>query len=263
MTNTVAPIGVPKHAVCVRNGSWDIGKWVGGHEIGHALAMIIGGPVSTNYDADDYGEFADSLSEYCTCNHIGGSSHCFQSREYIGAAQGEGFAHMVSTSLFNARENGGHFGYYKNIKRTSWWTETVPVWKNLGDQQLWMKGKCEPTASEYGGLGTEWDWSQFFWQLWAHTSTGKFEMSDIATVWSGTGHTALCCSSASNCYSTTKLSCWLQGKTWAPFGRLWDYRSAHISGLDYLVDTVRDEFGSSSPKLDRFVDLGSSTGVDY
>ena len=190
-------------------------------------------------------------------------SHCFQSREYIGGASGETFANFIAATLFNAREEDAWLGYYKKIYHSSTWTEYPTVWKNLGDQRKWMEDYCKPASSDFGGLGAEWDWAQFFWQLWAHPNTGRFDMSDVFTVWQDTSDTVLCCNSTSNCWSTTWGSCLFVGGTWAGFGKLWDYRTSHPSGLDYLVDAVEDEWGFGSAKYSRFTNLGSQTGVNY
>jgi hypothetical protein len=116
----------------------------------------------------------DYMTDLCTCDEIGGTSHCFQSREYIDSASGEGFAHLVGSALYNDRAVTSWFGYYKNIYRSPTWTEVAPVWKNMSSQQHWVQSNCAPAAADFGGLGSEWDWTQFLWQLWGETNNGRF-----------------------------------------------------------------------------------------
>ncbi len=250
--------------VCYPSSSGIINKFVSGHEMGHALSIVIGGPFDNSYDADSLGVFSSSLSQYCKCAHLPASmnSHCLQSREYIGAASSEGFAHMVATSLYNARSSDSWFHYYKNVLLQSG-TQYAP-WESLGIQTHWVRSTCAPASSDFGGISAEWDWSQFFWQLWGVTANGQFNMADVVTVWSNTYETTRCCSSTSNCSSTLpKTTCEASGKTYAPFGKLWEYRSNHPSGLTYLVDTAIIQYGQGSDKFNRFYNLGSSTGVNY
>lgn len=295
--------GAFKHPICAPTTISSINKTITAHELGHGMAMMRGGPGPTNYDADVSGKFADQMtangSPYTsfkdppsytvynplrnTCICQPGYSHCIQSREYIGAAQGEAYANFVATSLFNNREAESWFNYYKQIYHgpNPYPADTsFDPWLRWDGQSKWIQNKCWPLGTDFGGLGSELDWGQFYWQLWATgTENQKFSFNDIHDVYrgrwdggtlkGGVQYTFRCCSSTSSCNTATitgpdgKPACSNSSHTVALFGPLWDQRSSHPPNLKYLVNSVRDIWGVGSDKYLRFTSLGNATGINY
>ena len=259
--------------LCVRpyggDGAVAIEKFQLGHEIGHALAWAQSGPLNTNYDADVNSVF-DNVPALCQCPSTG-SGHCIQSREFISSAQGESFATFIGTALMNDRDSTAWFNYYKSIYYDPDGAGSLPLatyspprWLNWADQSEWMRTNCLPTGAGVGGLGAEWDWIQFFWQIWAAgTSSQKLSVEQINDVWRETGVTLACCLNA----STQCALPYLTGGEWAcrggtltPLGRLWDTNAFHPSGSDSLVDSAFSELDFT--KFSRFTGLGSTLGVN-
>ncbi len=246
-------LGFRPHRVCYATDAGAISKFVLGHELGHAVSAMNNGPLHTNYGADDpsSGSFWIPSTLHCQGH---GSEHNLQSREYIGAAQGEGFAHAFSAALFNAREPNAGYKYYKKVYYTPP-GETSPRWVyegpwiGLGDSDRRIKTFCCPSTSTMGeriGLGTEWDWSQFYWQIWAQGSdTQKWTMSEIYELWSMTPHVTLTCVSSTACWESSN-GAFNVGKTY-----------------EKISDSMWEKYRYNYSKRVRFITATANTKVKY
>jgi hypothetical protein len=130
-------------------------KFLIGHELGHYVqAYTISIPPSS------YGPDPNAM---CGCSHVmtSSSTHCLQSREYIGAARKEGFAHFFATHMFNWHwEEDCRFAYYKEWMDASGIVHAPPVDIDCDVPVRWMQSYCPgPDA------GVEHDWLGFFWAL--------------------------------------------------------------------------------------------------
>jgi hypothetical protein len=151
-------------------------KFIAAHEIGHAV-----GHRKAEMHGSNYG--ATQPNALCSCNHIGGESHCLQSREYIRAAENEGWAHFFSSAVFNNRTAAnGWFGYYKEINDNDgeYDCEDLPCPIDVTNDVRWMEHEC---STGYTYRGVEWDWLTFFWGLWTEDATYKYTMTQITDVW--------------------------------------------------------------------------------
>jgi hypothetical protein len=142
-------------------------KSVIGHEVGHNVADKLFGSIGFSYSQDGGPAFP-----MCSCEHVTTSNkqHCLQSREFMAAAQTEGFGHFFATDLFNnGSQSDGMFAYYKevNLFGTSL---PPPVQVNVTVGSKWMATFCMPPMFE-AGKGTEIDWLAFYWQLNNRTSS--------------------------------------------------------------------------------------------
>ncbi|MDJ0763444.1 MAG: hypothetical protein QNJ97_10685 [Myxococcota bacterium] len=147
------------------------------HEFGHA----IGDAYADFYDIHSGSAYHDRpLLCYCT-----GTTHCLQSREYIAHAQSEGFAHFISSAVFNKRnttDQNGFFGYYKPINyppgRIDCTDDVCPV--DLTQFERWWHTWCD---TSWNDRGVEWDWLVFFWNLWTADDSSRYSITDILDVW--------------------------------------------------------------------------------
>lgn len=246
----------PFRQVCNATDATQIRKFVSGHELGHALQMmnVFGPGGNATYGADD--STSNSLwvptSDRCKRPAY---KHFIQSREYVGAAQKEGFSHFIGAALFNAREPYAGFKYYRNdVLYTppggTYGSYDMP-WLNWGHQTQNMKtSPCNVsslTMSGIMGLGMEWDWAEFFWQLWAHgTSVQQWTVGQIFDAWDETQWTTVDCASNTNCTVNYPNGTYKLGR---PYQTLYE---------DGVVNTMSD-----STKRLRFNDLSKATAVNY
>ncbi len=165
------------------NGGAGVWKHILAHEFGHRVAD------SANWvAAGDLGGYdpGDSPPALCDCDHMpGGAGHCLQSREKIGAAQGEGWAHFIATDAFNDKsDSDGYFLYYNPVRVALPSTIVYPpdTVVNALSNITWMQDNCPTWAL---GRGTEWDWLQFFYVLYAEpTLFNLLSIPDIHSVFS-------------------------------------------------------------------------------
>jgi hypothetical protein len=58
----------------------------------------------------------------------------------------------------------------------------------------WTEYECDPTGEDFEHYGTEWDWLEFFWNLYTVGGTGvKFDVSEINDLWVDNGDVAFVC----------------------------------------------------------------------
>lgn len=246
----------PYHRICLPYPGDSIEKFVAGHELGHAIHHMhvasFGGALGTADDpSPPSGPTSFWASPHLMCARPS-YSHFIQSREYIGLAQQEGFAHFVGAALFNAREPyagfkcyrdqvyytppGGTFGAYNK------------PWLDWGNYDRWLDDHCTIGSnwmSGFTGLGVEWDWAQFFWHLWAHgsTETRRWEVSQIFDVWNATSKT--------NVYCTDKYFCAENINGNYELGRLYEDLADSMVGVGSAIQEIH------------WRDVASQSGVNY
>ena len=143
-------------------------RHVVGHEFGHSVQRR--GIGTLDLTLTDYAD-GDSSVVACSCDHVMSSNrtHCLQSREELGVAFAEGFAHFVATRLFNDSSSAFcRFDYYKEFREDSGTVVPAPYRLNCGFPIDWMKTHgCQasdmPTDPPDGG--TEYDWMDFLWTI--------------------------------------------------------------------------------------------------
>jgi hypothetical protein len=58
----------------------------------------------------------------------------------------------------------------------------------------WIEYECDPTGEDFEHYGNEWDWLEFFWNLYTVGGTGvKFDVSEINDLWVDNGDVAFVC----------------------------------------------------------------------
>jgi hypothetical protein len=239
--------GPPGHAICYGSSSGtSVEKFKAGHEIGHAIAHQSSsqGPMPTSYKATNSASIFHPSAWAC---QTGEDTHALHSREFIGAAQGEGFAHFVGATLFNDRETDGWFGYYKTARLDNSNSEAPVYWVDVTDDKQHLHTYCAPSG--WTGVGTEWDWLNFFWNIWT-IGDYKWSVPDMYTIWSGTSSTTKCCLTPTNCVNPNP-GC-QSGWEYAPFGKKWS-----------SLQTTVDNSGWSQNKRDRFSNQGLASRVNY
>lgn len=139
-------------------------KFLIGHETGHWLKNAWASPFTfSNYDV--------SASEP-ECAWDGDGDHALRSREGNAAAFNEGFAHFLSTLMYNDHSQpnaGAKFRYYKDVDDVDAYSDLVAdeyivdveggVGNVDGGPNRWMETQCPTTA----GHGVEMDWQRFYW----------------------------------------------------------------------------------------------------
>lgn len=136
------------------------------HEVGHAAQYNAMGRLNNDYSAD----VNDGVNLFCSCLHVTDPNtnglHCLQSREYISAAEVEGYAQFFAAKAWNNQaEANCSFAYYKQFRVRSgdfWIVKQPPVQRDCGSNPKWMENYC---ASGETDRGVEWDWQNFLWNL--------------------------------------------------------------------------------------------------
>jgi hypothetical protein len=172
----------------IRFSSFPQKKFQMGHEFGHAIGDL--------YDVDLTGtncrSYVDTTNRLCrryvSSDPYGvNTKHVLQASELIECAEEEGFAHFISTVIFNNRDDGdGYFGaYYDTLMSES---PDVVVWApwscDVYDSVKWDEDICGANANH----GAEWDWLTFFWQIWDDGE--QINISQIHDLWTKDGDPA-------------------------------------------------------------------------
>jgi hypothetical protein len=212
--------------ICLLDTAYDTStnhKFIIAHEFGHFGAWHQGGPMNGAY-------FSDGPEADCSCSHLQGSDmyrwHCLQSKEYIGTAAVEGYAHFISSMTFNYQSASNcSFTYYKNQRENGVIT-VAPFAVSCIQNVRWMDTHCDPGNAN---LGTERDWLVFLWNLWTYgDSASHFSSAEVGNIYSNT----------------------------SPYGELGER-------WNDLTSTVVDIYGSLSYKHLQWVYRGYYAGVDH
>lgn len=169
-------------------------KFVFGHEMGHWVENVIGGGIGPGPDykyptKDAPCKFGVNDPKDLLGNTIkpgNANTHGIRSSEYSFGAMGEGFAHFISSVVFNdfddvgnVVDNDGVFRYYKDINvdtftdykdffnppgnsRVSLLTGNDP--ESFGGPDRWTNNECLQDWSE-NEISSELDWLRFFWHF--------------------------------------------------------------------------------------------------
>ncbi|MBN2715585.1 MAG: hypothetical protein JXX14_06995 [Deltaproteobacteria bacterium] len=169
-------------------------KTIIAHELGHALAGISEGPMDGDY-LGDKPEGAKYNSDYYGqgdhCSRGGTNNHTYSTREWIGDAQREGYAHFMAVATFNERSaTDTWFAYYGsqrfdiNDNKLAAHTGGELLVNTTGGSGFdgYTDKFCRP-PSKFKHLGSEGDWLNFFLALWTLGGDHKFEVSEINQVW--------------------------------------------------------------------------------
>jgi hypothetical protein len=203
---------------------------------------------------------------------------------------------LLSMAMLNYRTTNGMFKYYTNVMKSTYshhdpldgcagtdpycHAPLVPVsdYSATNYAVKWTTSECNP-AGQSGGpssfqhYGAEWDWMNFFWGLWVH-STNQYTIAEIMNLWNNTNgvHDAdaarLCCVFLPLPNPNPPLGCLKRNMV---SGSCATYTNYFVVGKLWTVDTAFDSDGQISDeayaqygttKGNRFRDLGNWTGVD-
>ena len=171
------------------DGSSDVNsKIIIAHEIGHTVQSVAMGMLMTNYGGDW------DAPQFCNCSHIDdpqgiNNLHCLQSKEYVSAAELEGFAQFMAAKTWNnpAETNCG-WAYYKPFREHQGEFGSVivapPMARLCGTPPgasglSWMEHNCALNMTNHG---VEWDWQQFLWDVTTQGTT-KSTMADLYNIY--------------------------------------------------------------------------------
>jgi hypothetical protein len=147
--------------------------------MGHNVQHVSMGLLSWDYSHEvEY--------EYCRC--INDENHCLQSREYISAAQLEGWAHFYAADLFNSgAQSNSWFAYYKQFNFFGF-PLYPPVHVDAYGNPQWIRNHCNAIDT-----GSELDWLTFYWWI-NNKGTYKYNYTDMKNVYrqACTGGTGNC-----------------------------------------------------------------------
>ena len=167
-----------------------------------------------------------SMLMKCNCYLIEGTPQmCFQSREFIRAAESEAWAYFYSTSLFNERETNCSFAYWHEMYDgedpfDAELDHYPPVTVDCADMPKWQYNLCP--ADDKGVLQ---DWLGFYWNVWANGDY-KYTINELSDV-----------------YSRPEVSS----------DMLWSE----------LVSAVNAKYPSNQEKRNQFINMGGFAGVNY
>lgn len=142
-------------------------KYVILHEYGHYQQDHYMGSILGRYDQ------SEATQAQCKCDHVepaGHRAHCLQSREYVSAAQQEGYAHFFAARAVNdLRGDDMVFVYAKQFRLDDGTVLQPPVVVTAANTALyfaWMKNRCAQADS-----GTELDWLAFYYHMNSWTTS--------------------------------------------------------------------------------------------
>jgi hypothetical protein len=211
-------------------------KYMIGHEIGHYVQDRAMGFPDRDLDSDV------SSEPLCTCDHYdttwGNRIHCMQSRETSGGAQVEGFAHAFALRTFNrTNQFDPVMVYYKPVKWNATSNPMLPPMALDGwgaSPGPWMRPRCAEA-----GKGVEWDWMVYFYRVSTESQSNHTKFQDLFNIYRRACGTA---SQPRNCIEG------INNITW-----------------EHLIVSARAYYGGSltDPRFTRFLNLGSTTGVNF
>jgi hypothetical protein len=224
----------------------------------------------------------------------------------VGGATDEGWAQFIASAAYNNPEDvSGTFVYHKKMMKWSgshdgaltwpidlwwghpsyhkvYWVPPTTIALDSGgattDFARWVEEECDPTGDDFEHYGTEWDWLNFFWNLWVDGDDG-FSVSEIANVWDMVPDVAyFCCNSI-----TTPTTCEEKypgtacgtipynplpfrikvGKLWEDDGAFYVNDSVRETAAIWYNDPVGHPLTYDPDKYWLFSDTGENTRVNY
>ena len=152
-------------------------KYVVAHELGHAIGQHLYGNIDNPYTD------TDSAKELCRCDHvppdISNNLHCMQSREFVSAAQAEGWGQFFGADLFNdpAQADCIHV-YYKTFLPAPGFPVAPPVALSCVHAYIWLESQCTVENNK----GTELDWMNFYYEV-NNKTANKFSVNQLGNVY--------------------------------------------------------------------------------
>ena len=151
-------------------------RFVIAHELGH----LVQGKGSGRMKADYNGSPSRTDSSACGCAFVGEAavegSHCLQSKNSLGIATNEGFAHYFASRVWNYdTPSSCTFVYYKNFKEGSTLLRP-PLARSCSAPVKWLLNNCAE-----GNRGVEWDWMNF--QRAIAVSGAPTSMTDLLDIY--------------------------------------------------------------------------------
>ena len=203
-------------------------KHIIGHELGHFVQDIAMGMHNRSYS-----DFAVS-EPTCMCNFFNPDEmHCLQSREDIGTAQIEGFAHAFSSRIFNSSSDAnGTFVYYKPFLDDGLNSNPPPQSFSTYYPEHWMQNHC-PDADR----GIEMDWMSFYFNVMSLATSNPTSPQDLFSIY----RRACTGNPNSNCNNSHPM----------PWATLDQNAKTHFGG------------SPSNPNYLRFRDTGLDSGVAW
>jgi hypothetical protein len=141
-------------------------KYAMGHELGHGVQDMSFGLVGGGYSA------GFETQPFCNCDHVrtDNALHCMQSRESVGAAQNEGFAHVIAARLYNIdSQTDCAYAYYKEIEDVNGNVTSPAMFLPCNARYSLNKNFCGADPN-WPRTGVELDWMNFYWELMTKTA---------------------------------------------------------------------------------------------
>jgi hypothetical protein len=212
-------------------GSLSRWKYVVAHEIGHAAQAFSMGVLNPDFNE----QVTNDIDGFCRCDHLvdqSNAAHCLQSRETLGLAQFEGFAHAFATRAFNSWvQQDAVFVYYKAIKLPFFGVVQPPRAISAVADYRWMESICPATSR-----GVELDWLSFFYRVSAESAPNYTSFAQL--------------------YDIYRLACAFEGTPSNCGGQDVAWETLRTSALAYYGGST------SNPRYVRFRDTGVAAGVD-
>ncbi len=218
-------------------------KFIVAHEIGHDIEY----KGLSGYFFYSYSDNSTSVPE-CRCDHYnaaqwGNQEHCIQSREYMGGAEEEAFAHLIATRTFNFDEGiSGQavFVYYKPMlgffeddgsESVAYPPIALHMLQNRSPD--WMTNFC-PSGDTHKGI--EYDWLSFYDRISDASIANATNVGNIMGIY------------LRACDPVDMEECSSQDLTWA---QIQSSAQAYWGG------------SATEPHFTRFRDTASSAGVNF
>jgi hypothetical protein len=118
----------------------------------------------------------------CTCQHVTTTNkeHCLQSREQSSIGIKEGFAYFWAAENWNNKSQSDCImGFPKEVKMPILgvnWTFSPPYPANCVSPRKWKVAQCPDDST---ATATEWDWMNFFWNLYSRNGSYNVSMIDL------------------------------------------------------------------------------------
>jgi hypothetical protein len=149
----------------------------------------------------------------------------------------------------------------------------VPIDAAAGTKVRWMEYECSPSG--FSHFGTEWDWLDFYWNMYTDGYPNRYTIDEINDVWANLDNTrkqVLCCPTSpvwppspfppSGCVEQRAGTC-ASGRIVVEIGFTWIGHDAGYSP-DSLAESVYNIWHSANwTKYNNFLLYGDEAGVNY